>query len=418
MTEYSTSYRWEGVKRNDFVGLLRHDARDVDRENGREIAHSNQMIKPDFTSRNVSFVNDGTGRLVPMTDVQQAVDFLDMRISQTQNTKTITDKKTGEQRTVPVALRKDASVVVEFVLMLDPKYTRDPRISDDAYESMTPAQRAEMPPDVAHMSAEKIAETRRLLNEMVNEVADQMGGYQNVVFVTEHWDESHPHVQMAVVPVTADGKLSKKQVLGASNKGEAQKNYQRMHDSMRQRLRAVGYNATDERVDSGRKHLGLDEFKASKDRVRLERAALAAAEAAKREAAEAAQKTKSNLAASESKLSEVELKSRKVNSKLAEVEKITTEGYEDGFRKGFADAEEMFDRKLAQFQREINDKHEKNKSVVRKLIAELDSVKLTATERERVSNIRQKIAPRKPDLVLPAHMLYGQDEKPEQEREL
>ncbi|WP_159449503.1 plasmid recombination protein [Okibacterium fritillariae] len=234
------------------------------------------MIDAAYTAHNRTLVNDGTGALVPMQRVEEAVAFLDTRIAQTQNTRKITDKHSGEVREVPVAIRKDASVAVEFVLMLDPRYTRDPGISDLSYDAMSPEERAVLPPDVAHMTPEAIADVREKLHAMVAEVSELMGS-DNVVFVAEHWDESHPHVQMAVVPVTADGKLSKKQVLGERTMAAAQAKYAAMHDSMRERLRSFGYEATSERVDAGRPHQPTADFKASKDRTRREKASLAVA---------------------------------------------------------------------------------------------------------------------------------------------
>lgn len=277
MTEWSTSYRWAGVTRDNFVGLLRHDARDVDKQNGQEVAHSNSQIRPAYTELNVSLVNDGAGNLVPMKRVEEAIAFLDNCIAGSRNTRQVKDRKTGECRTIPVAIRKDAAVAVEFVLMLDPRYTRDPRISDLEYDGMTPAQHAALAPDVAHMTADQIADVKAKLGAMVAEVVEVIGAH-NVIAVTEQWDESHPHVQMLVVPRTSDGQISKKQVLGAPTLGEAQSKYSAMHDSMRKRLRTVGYEATFERVDSGRHHQPLKDFKESKDRKRREKAAIEAVE--------------------------------------------------------------------------------------------------------------------------------------------
>lgn len=238
MDGWTTSYRWAGVTRGNIGGLVRHDCRDVDLANGVEVEHSNEDIDASMTHLNETKVNDGSGRLIDCTSSQQWIAFLDRRISETQNTRTLKDGTI-----VPVAVRKDASVAVEFVLQLDPEFTGE---SVDA-------------------SPEKQAEVNRLLDVMIDEVVEQMGA-ENVIGYSKHWDEGHPHVQLMAVPVTDDGQLSMKQKLGAPTKTAAQAKYSALHDSMRERLRGAGYDATDERVDAGKRHLGLAEFKKQRDR--------------------------------------------------------------------------------------------------------------------------------------------------------
>jgi hypothetical protein len=237
MGGWSTSYRWAGVTRANVAGLLNHDVRDVDLANGVEVTHSNRQIVPSRTHLNESWVNDGTGTLVPCQKSQQWLDFIDKRTAQTQNSRTLKDG-----RVVPVALRKDAAVVVEYILMLDPEFTGP---SED-------------------MTAEQRAETRRLLMVMVDEVTEKMGA-ENIVGFTLHVDETNDHVQLMAVPVTADGKLSMKQVLGGPNKGVAQAKYVALHDSMRVRLQDAGYDATMARVNNGKDHIPLKQFKQFKD---------------------------------------------------------------------------------------------------------------------------------------------------------
>lgn len=237
MGGWSTSYRWAGVTRANVAGLLNHDVRDVDLANGVEVTHSNRQIVPSRTHLNESWVNDGTGTLVPCQKSQQWLDFIDKRTAQTQNSRTLKDG-----RVVPVALRKDAAVAVEYILMLDPEFT-------GTSEDMTPEQRAE---------------TRRLLMVMVDEVTEKMGA-ENIVGFTLHVDETNDHVQLMAVPVTADGKLSMKQVLGGPNKAVAQSKYVALHDSMRVRLQDAGYDATMARVNNGKDHIPLKQFKQFKD---------------------------------------------------------------------------------------------------------------------------------------------------------
>lgn len=316
-TGWSTTARWSGVTRGDFIGLLRHDARDVDRQNGREVSHSNTFIDPQHTARNVTLVNDGTGKLVPMTRVEEAIDFLEKKIDSARNVRQVKDKKTGEIREVPVAVRRDANVAVEFILKLDPRYTRDPQLSDEAYDALTREQRAALPVDVAHLSEAQVADVRTKLHAMAEVVIERMGA-ENVVFLTEHWDESVPHIQMAVVPMTPDGKLSQKQVLGGTDKSAAQANYVEIHDRMRRRLRDIGYNATFDRVSAGKKNQSQAEYKASQDRIRQEKTALR--ELDQRE-------------------NELRAREADIDEEMAKLPAIRRKSREEGFREGKAQGE-------------------------------------------------------------------------------
>ena len=268
MSDYTTSYRWAGVTRADVKGLLRHDARDVEKQNGTEVAHSNTNIDARFTAMNTTLVNDGAGNMVPMRRVQDALDFLDARLAETQNKRV---RKDGTE--VPVALRKDAAAVVEFVLMLDPKFTRDSSMTDDEYDALTRAEYKALSPDVVSMTPESIAQTRRLLGVMRDEVLHQMG-VENTVFITEHWDEAHPHIQMACIPVTEDNQVSMKRKLAAPTKALSRARYVQLHDSMRGRLSEAGYDATPDRVSAGKRHLPLNDYKRQRDRERLTHEAL------------------------------------------------------------------------------------------------------------------------------------------------
>lgn len=246
MAGYSTSVRIEGRQRANVVGLLRHNLRDVDLANGVEVAHSNEDIDADRTALNVTMVNDGRGGFIQCTDLKQAVSYLDRRIGEARNTRTLKDG-----RVVPVAIRNDAATSVELILQLDPDFTGD----------------------CADMTPEKVIETKRLMQVMVDQAIEEFGGPENVVTWSEHWDEGRPHIQLLGVPMLPNGTLSMKQMFGGAVPGvkpsklAAQKRYAQIHDNMRTRLQGAGYEATMERVDGGRRHQPLDEFKSMKDRL-------------------------------------------------------------------------------------------------------------------------------------------------------
>lgn len=261
VSSWSTIYRWAPVKRGDVRGLVNHHARDVDRENGREVSHSNLGIAADRTEENLTFVNDGNGRFVQCIDSQQWVDYLDRRLEDVGHT--VRTEKDGSQR--EVALRKDAAVAVDYLLQLDPEFTGTvEQLMDDP---------------------EKEEEVRRLLGVMVEEIVEQHG-QENVVGWTLHLDEKSPHVQLLAIPVTEQGGTSYKQFFGdaapgrRSTKAGSMRAYAERHDEMRHRLRDHGYQATFERVNEGLEHVPLAKYKTNKDKRRAEREDMDAREAA------------------------------------------------------------------------------------------------------------------------------------------
>lgn len=257
---WTTSYRWAPVREEKVSGLANHHARDVDAQNGREVNHSNEGIVAERTRLNVTMVNDGNGGFVECTDSGQWKDYLDGRLEEVGHT--WRTQKDGSRK--PVALRKDAAVAVDYVLQLDPDFT-------GSAESLA-------------ADPEKDEEVRRLLAVMVDEVVEQHG-QQNVIGWALHLDEAHPHVQMLAIP-EVDGCTSYKQFFGDAEPGKrstrtgSQKAYKARHDSMRDRLRSEGYEATFERVAEGLEHVPLAKYKTNKDKRRQEREDMAAREAA------------------------------------------------------------------------------------------------------------------------------------------
>ncbi len=260
MGEYTTSYTWKGFRKSEAKRLLQHDARDVEEEQGKARVHSNQLIRPEWTARNVTLMNDGEGNLVPMTSVEDALSYLDQRLGELQNTRTLKDG-----RIVKVKHREDANALVGFVLQLDPRMTRNSLMSDEEYDALTSAEYAALPPDIATMSDRQIADTEKYLQVMLDEVIERMG-VENIVSVSTHWDESHPHIQVLAIPAV-DGELSYTKKFGGGSKAASQQLYREAHDRMRQRLIEAGYEATMDRL-ARRPHEALADFKARRKRER------------------------------------------------------------------------------------------------------------------------------------------------------
>lgn len=258
MTGWSTSYRWAGRtrdgvdrvkgkgrdKRPPTKDMLRHALRSIEEE---EHSHSNEKIDSNRTADNVVLVPDGAGRLRLAgggDSVESVHDTVVTTRAAARHVRKQTDKKTGEVKEVPVAVRADATECVEVILQLDPEYTG--KIVD-----MTDAQKAD---------------AREKLHTMVREVERHVGS-NNTVAVAEHWDEDHPHIHMFFTPMTWDHQLIGSRIMGTEKGG-----YVARHDEMRTALRAVGYEATFERVDNARGNESPAKYKARRDRERREAA--------------------------------------------------------------------------------------------------------------------------------------------------
>ncbi|MGH3971865.1 MAG: hypothetical protein ACRDS9_00845 [Pseudonocardiaceae bacterium] len=289
-TGWSTSYRWMGVSRGDARGLANHDLRDP------EVRPTNPDVDPSRTPDNLVLIADHNGDLRPLEPDEDGVDLVMARLeekiaSATKNTRRHKVKQknpdtgrmepTGEVREVEVALRKDAAVMVEIVLQLDPEFTQTGWVYDEHGEAVweidetgqiirdaarNPVQKFAT---CADMTPEKKAEANRLLDVMIAEVRDQHPD-ADWLYLTKHFDETAPHVQLAFVPKTPDGRINYGQVMsgGARSKAAAQKHYSTKHDHMRHRLQDAGYDATMVRVDAGKRHLGLTAYKEEQARLR------------------------------------------------------------------------------------------------------------------------------------------------------
>lgn len=80
-------------------------------------------------------------------------------------------------------------------------------------------------------------------------------GEQNLVYATVHNDEKTPHMHVGIVPVTEDGRLSAKEVVG--NRMQLVK----LQDDFNAHVNALGYNL-ERGVSSNRKHVETAKFKA------------------------------------------------------------------------------------------------------------------------------------------------------------
>lgn len=231
---FTVSHRQAGAQRSAVGGLVRHEFRDIDKHNGIETQHSNERIVPSRTHLNQSrlYVGGETRRL---RSSRQILDELDSRLDAAGGTRT--NKKTGE--VTRVAVRKDAAVVRDLVLQLDPDFT------GTSEELLEPA------------NAGKRQQVEQLLWEMVDHYGD-VYGRENLLAASLHWDETSPHVHLMVTPIDDEGRVRQESFIKA---GRGKASGLAANDrAMRERLAARGYDVDKEPRGGGRSHLTPEKF--------------------------------------------------------------------------------------------------------------------------------------------------------------
>lgn len=271
---WSTSARWEGCTKTTAVPRINHILRDVEEQQGLYRKHSNELIDGSKTSANLSFrfatAEDGTITKERITDVASVFARLEAGLATAQRYRTIPefrrvkvldangepvpvlddagepvlDKKGKPQyereevpmpnagEKVPIALSKGTVVAVEELFQLDPEWT-------GTIKEMTPEKRLEI---------------QRLYDIWYADLVDQYGA-QNILCVSEHWDETSPHVSAFAMPLAdrSDGTAELNVKLFTTGKKkptrtEARAAYTAKHDRLRAALREADYEATFERI--------------------------------------------------------------------------------------------------------------------------------------------------------------------------
>lgn len=232
---YTVSHRQGGVTRADVAGLIRHEFRDVDRHNGVETQHSNERIIPERTHLNVSWMWRG-GEKVELTNSRQILEELDSRLENAGGQRV--DKKTG--KTVHTKVRKDAGVVRDIVLQLDPDFTG----RSGALVSLSSDQE----------HRDRVGE---LYEEMIDHYAE-LYGRENLLAASLHLDETNPHIHLLLTPIDDQGRVRQQSFIAA---GKGPKSGMAKNDrAMRSRLKNKGYDVDPEPIGGGRKHMSVDEY--------------------------------------------------------------------------------------------------------------------------------------------------------------
>ena len=202
-----------------------HVAREADRSSDAERGHSNANIDPERTVLNETMVRDQAGNWVPATSSQDVVSAI---------------KGRAEQRNEGT-LRKDAVIARPLVLKLDPEW----------FEANNPDWREN-----------GLNEEAQRLHGVMIEAAEEWFGERNVVSRSTHLDETTPEMQVAVVPLTDDGRLSQKDFF------KSPAHLKKMHDHFRTKLREAGYEAEMGRTERSTERMSSQEYSRAADRAR------------------------------------------------------------------------------------------------------------------------------------------------------
>lgn len=85
-------------------------------------------------------------------------------------------------------------------------------------------------------------------------------GEENIASFIVHLDETGPHAHCVFVPLTADGRLCSKEVLGGKNKIEAKQHMRDLHTRLAEVNRKYGLNRGDDIYETGARHRSTAEY--------------------------------------------------------------------------------------------------------------------------------------------------------------
>lgn len=85
-------------------------------------------------------------------------------------------------------------------------------------------------------------------------------GEDNIASFIVHLDELNPHAHCVFVPMTADGRLCAKEIIGGKNKSDAQRRMRELHTRFAEVSRKYGLDRGDDIRETGARHRSTDEY--------------------------------------------------------------------------------------------------------------------------------------------------------------
>jgi len=299
------------------VARDRHLGRGPDLAAGFAFGHGNPNIDLGRSKMNITFVNDGSGGFrVPVVTK-------DPKGMNRPPSAEFADYRETRLRQVKKPLRKDAVIMRGIMLQLDPRW----------FDAHCPAWRTDG----------LIDEAQRFVYAQL-EWACKEFGQQNIVCGSIDLDETSPHLQLSVVPVTDDGRLSQKDFF------RGPEHLRKQRKELCDALEAAGYDP--QRTTTARS----TERTSSADYARTADKARATLAVAQRDS-EKLWEERQEVRAEKTKLTEA-AKSlsddrEEVDAQLKEVPRLRRKAKQDAMGEARADArQEVTDERLAAQERE------------------------------------------------------------------
>jgi hypothetical protein len=299
------------------VARDRHLGRGPDLAAGFAFRHRNPNIDPGRSKMNITFVNDGGGGFrVPVVTKDpmgrtrppsaEFADYRDSRLAQ-----------------VKKPLRKDAVIMRGIMLQLDPKW----------FDAHCPDWRADGLND----------EAQRFMHAQL-EWACQEFGQQNIVGGSLDLDETSPHLQLSVVPVTSDGRLSQKDFFRGP--GHLVKQRKELCDA----LETAGYDPQRTPTVRSTERTSSAEYARTADKTR---ATLAVAKRDGKKLWEERQQVRAEKAHQDEVAKSIRSGRKELDAQLGEVPRLRRKAKKDAMAEARADArQEVKDQRLEAQERE------------------------------------------------------------------
>jgi len=204
------------IKKNEIKKAAGHTFRQTEQ---RYKNHGNKDIDPSRTHLNIDLLPNGMA-LDEIVEMKLEKEFKGKR-----------------------ALRKDAVVVREVIVQASSDYFEG-KNDDEKHEIMV-----------------------KFVRDSAPWFVDEFGK-SNVLGMSVHMDETNPHVHVAIMPMTEDGRLSQKDFF----KGPA--DFKRMHRQYREHMVNAGWDFDIENKNEGAKGIKLDDYKKNAQEIEEQRAEL------------------------------------------------------------------------------------------------------------------------------------------------
>ena len=299
------------------VARDRHLGRGPDLAAGFAFGHRNPNIDPGRSKMNITFVNDGGGGFrVPVVTKDPtggtrppSAEFADYR-----NERLAQVKK---------PLRKDAVVTRGIMLQLDPRY----------FDTNCPGWRVDGLND----------EAQRFMYAQLEWACEEFG-QQNIVGGSIDLDETSPHLQLSVIPVTGDGRLSQKDFF----RGPA--HFKKQRKELCDALEKVGYDPQRTVTDRSTVRTSSAEYARTADKTR---ATLAVAQRDSKKLWEERQQVRAEQAHQDDVAKSIQSDRQELDAQLHEVPRLRRKAKQDAMVEARADArQEVTDERLAAQERE------------------------------------------------------------------